>query len=298
VGAPRIVGELWAYRPSGALVAGAAALVLAAAGGWWLGDTSREEVAAPAPDAVLAVGDLKLGLDPAWVTADSMPGLPVEGADTFAPAPGLVGRALLMSGPAADASLIPAALRAELPQALPAARRATMAGLPAWTYGPLHDEGRTVEVTIAPTTAGVLALACSAPAASWSASLDCANGVHAVAGGKALAPTGDLGFRLSAGPVMRALDAERVSGRARLSARRPAAATALADAHRAAAAELDPFAVAGAPLAAVSALREAARGYDALATAARRRARTRFVVARARVAQSDAALAAALDRLR
>ena len=56
MGAPRIVGEVWAYRPSGALVAGAAALVLAAAGGWWLGGSSREEVAAPAPDTVITVG--------------------------------------------------------------------------------------------------------------------------------------------------------------------------------------------------------------------------------------------------
>lgn len=296
MGAPRIVGELWAYRPSGALVAGAAALVLAAAGGWWLGDASRQEVAAPAPDTVLAVGDLKLELDPTWVAADAMPGLPVEGADVLAPAPGLVGRALLVSGPAADASLIPAALRSELPAALPAPRRAAMAGLPAWTYGPLHDEGRMVEVTVVPTTAGVLALACSAPAASWSASLDCANGVHAVAGGAALAPAGDLGFRLAAGPVLRALDAERVSGRARLSARRPAAATTLAADHRAAAAALDPFATAGVPAAAVSALRDAARGYEALAAAARDR--SRFLAARARVSRSDAALAAALDRLR
>jgi hypothetical protein len=298
VGAPRIVGELRAYRPSGALVAAAAALVLAAAGGWWLGDASREEVAAPAPNTVVAVGGLTLELESTWVGADSVPGLPVEGAAVLAPAPGLVERALLVSGPAADASLIPAALRAELPAALPAPRRAAMAGLPAWTYGPLHDEGQMVEVTIAPTTTGVLALACSTPATNWSASRNCANGVRAVAGAEALAPTPDLGFRLAAGPALRALDAARVSGRARLSARRPAVATALARAHREAAAALAPFATAGAPADAVGALREAARGYDALATAARRRDRTRFVAARARVSRSDAELATALDRLR
>jgi hypothetical protein len=98
--------------------------------------------------------------------------------------------------------------------------------------------------------------------------------------------------------VLRTLDAERVAGRARLSARRPAAATALATAHREAAAALGPFAVAGAPVAAVTAMRDAARGYDALAAAAHRRNRSRFVAARARVAGSDAALAAALARLR
>ena len=153
-------------------------------------------------------------------------------------------------------------------------------------------------MTIAPTTAGLLALACSTPAQSWSASLDCANGVHAVAGAEALAPTPDLGFRQAAGPALSALDEERVGGRERLSARRPAVATALARAHREAAAALSPFATGGAPADAVGALREAARGYDALATAARRRDRSRFVAARAQVSSSDAALAAALTRLR
>jgi hypothetical protein len=296
--AHRIQHALQAYRPTGAMVAGAAALALAAAGGWWLGGATSEETPAASRDTVVAVGALELGLEPSWVSADSVPGLPVAGAEVRAAAPGLPERALLVTGAAADASLIPAALRAELPADLPKPRRAAVAGLPAWTYGPLADEGRMLEITVAPTTEGVLALACSAPATTWSAWLDCAGGVHTAGGADALTPSADLAFRQAAGPVLGTLDGERVSGRARLSARRPAVASALARAHRDAAAALAPFASTGAPVAAVGALREAARGYDALAAAARSRDRRSFVAARARVSRSDAALAAALADLR
>jgi hypothetical protein len=295
-GVRRALAHLQALRPSAAMVAGATALAVAAAGGWWLGGAAREDTPAPAGDTVVAIGALQLMLESTWVRAESVPGLPVGGAEVLAPAPGLAERALVVAGRAADSSLIPAALRAELPAALPEPRRATLAGLPAWTYGPLRDEGRMLEVTVAPTTAGVLALACSAPTASWSAWLDCGNGVHTVAAGdaKTLVPTAELAFGQAAAPVLLTLDAERVAARARLSARRPAAATALARAHRVAAAALAPFATAGA----VTAMRGAARGYDALAAAARRRDRTRFVAARAQVSASDAALDAALARLR
>jgi hypothetical protein len=299
-GARRALADLQALRPSGAMVAGATALAVAAAGGRWLGGASREDTPAPAGDTVVAIGALQLELESTWVRAESVPGLPVGGAVVVAPAPGLSERALVVTGRAADSSLIPAALRAELPAELPEPRRATLAGLPAWTYGPLRDEGRMLEVTVAPTTAGVVALACSAPTASWSAWLDCGNGVHTVAAGdaKTLVPTAELAFRQAAAPVLLTLDAERVAARARLSARRPAAATALARAHRVAAAALAPFATAGAPAGAVTAMRGAARGYDALAAAARHRDRTRFVAARAQVSASDAALDAALARLR
>ena len=302
MGAPsrRALADLQALRPSGAIVAGATALVLAAAGGWWLGGASREETAPPARDAVVAVGGLRVAVESTWVGAASVPGLAVDGAEILAPAPGLAERALLVTGLPSDASLIPSALRSELPADLPRPRRAALAELPAWTYGPLHDGGRTLEVTVAPTTAGVLALACSAPTSSWSAWLDCGDGVQALTASdaKALEPTTDLGFRQAAGPVLERLDAARVDGRARLTARRPAAATALARPHREAAAALAPFATAGAAADTVTALRDAARGYDALATATRRRARARFVAARARVSASDAALSAALADLR
>jgi hypothetical protein len=287
-----------AFRPSGALVAGALAAVLAGGAGWWLGGVSREQTPAPVTPTVAAVGTLQLELEHAWVRADAAPGLPVQGAEVFSPARGLAARALLVTGPAADATLIPTALRSELPGDLPAPQRATLGGLAAWTYGPLRDGGRTLEVTVAPTTAGTLALACSAPSASWTS---CGHGVQAVDTGaaKALAPASDLAFRQAAGPVLERLDRQRVAGRERLSdARRAAPATALARAHREAAAALEPFAAGGATADAVTALRRAAAGYAALAAAGRDRDRARFISARRAVRSADAQLAAALAALR
>jgi hypothetical protein len=62
--------------------------------------------------------------------------------------------------------------------------------------------------------------------------------------------------------------------------------------------ELAPLAAPGESGSVVAALRDAARGYDALARTARRNDRQRFIAARAAVARSDAALAGALRRLR
>jgi hypothetical protein len=277
-------------RPSGAVVAGLAALAVAAAGGWWLGGVSRTEAPAVAPASVAVVGDLRLTLDPEWATADAAPR--VAGAQAFAPAPGLSARALLVSGSPVDATLVPAALRAELPENLPAPRKTELGALPAWSYGPVHAGGRVIEVTVAPTTGGVLAVACAAPPASWNAALDCEAGVRSItsAGSEALTPSTDLAFRQAAGPVLRELDGRRVAGRRALG-ERLSAATALAKAHRAAAAELEPFVAPGAPADAIAALREAARGYDTLASDPPRR---RFIAARVTIARADAALAAAL----
>ena len=116
---------------------------------------------------------------PTWVPADAAP--LIQGAQAFAPAPGLSARAMLVHGEAVDATLVPAALRGDAPsRACPRRRRATLGGLAAWNYGPIRDKHRVIEVTVAPTTA-----ACSpSPArprpragAPRSAALD---GVHAV----------------------------------------------------------------------------------------------------------------------
>ena len=240
-------------RPSPALVAGVAALAVAAIVGWWLGGVStragsRRGRRTRSPRSATCELEIEAG----WAAAEAAPGPLVEGGQAFAPLPGLSARALLVTGPAVDATLVPAALRAELPETLPSPRRAMLGGLTAWHYGPLRTKNRILEVTVAPTTAGMLALTCSAPPASWSAALGCAEGVHAItsAKAKALDPTDDLAFRQAAGPALAALDRERVAGRRTLAragkpAPRAAAATALAGVHRDAAAALAPFAVEG-----------------------------------------------------
>jgi hypothetical protein len=295
----RLLAGLQTVRPPAALVAGGCALALAAAGGWWLGGSSRAPAPVVAPNSVAALGDVRLELEAGWA-----PAAPVEGVKAFSPVPGLPGRALLASGPAVDPTLIPDTLRAQLPESLPAPRKATLGGLPAWGYGPLRHRGRVVELTVLPTMGGMLAVACVAPPSAWSGALGCADGVHAIAtDDRTLAPAPDLAFRQAAAPALETLDEARVAGRARLDGARRTAAASLAGAHREAATALAPFAAPGASTDAVAALRDAARGYDALAAAPDRRSvtrrqRARFVAARQQVARADAALAAALAELR
>ena len=126
-------------RPSGALVAGLAALAVAGAGGWWLGGSSRSAAPVVVPASVAVVGDLRLELDPDWAAADAAPR--VAGAQAFAPAPRLAARALLVSGPPADTTLVPAALRSELPENLPAPRKAELGTLAAWSTARSAPEG-------------------------------------------------------------------------------------------------------------------------------------------------------------
>jgi hypothetical protein len=284
-------------RPAGSSRARLARLAIVAAagvGGWWLGTVVRapDRIATPRP--LVAVGPMQLALAPEWTRA---PGPDVRGAQSFAPVDGMPARALLVAGPAVDASLIPAALRAQLPTPLPAPRRAKLGGLPAWTYGPIRADGRVTEVTVAPTTVAVLAVACSAETETWSAALGCEAGVRSIAspGGDALVPAPDLAFRRRAPAVLRRLDGKRVAGRAALArGRRIAASHRLARAHRAAAAALAPFAAPGATAGTVAALRRTAASYDAFARA---RGRRGFIAARKSVTRAEAALAAALKRL-
>ncbi len=286
-------------HPWSLIAAAGAALVVTAAIGWGLGGAARPAPPAVAANVVAAVGDLRIELENGWAPADAAPA--VAGAQAYAPVPGVDARALLVHGPAVDASLLPAALRDVLPAALPEPRRARLAGLRAWSYGPLRAEGRILQVTVVPTTGGTFAVACSAQPAGWDAAAGCTGGVYAISsqGARTLVPAPALAFRQQAGPALGALDGRRVALRARLAdTRRPAAATALADVHRSTAATLAPFAAPGASEQVVAALRDAARGYDALASATRRDARRPFIRARAAVARADVALAAALRELR
>ena len=279
-------------------LAGLAVLAVASAGGWWLGGVARapDPVAAPPPPAT--VSRIQVELPPAWTVAPAPPGSAVRGSQSYAPVAGMPARALLVSGLPADASLVPAALRAELPAQLPQPRRTKLAGRPAWTYGPIRDGARVMEVTVAPSTAAVLAVACSAPTETWSAALGCEAGIRSIgpAGGDPLTPAPDLAFRRLAPGAIRKLDGKRVAGRAALArGPRPAVARNLAAAHRDAAAALAPLAATKSTTAAVAALRRTAGGYDQLARAA---GRDRYLAARQAVNRAEAGLAGALKRLR
>ncbi len=284
--------------PSRALLSGVAALALTAVCGWWLGGAATAPDAAEAPQPIVVMSGMQLEIPATWTPARPAPGMDAPGMATFAPTAGLPVRARLIAGQPADASLIPAALRSQLPAELPAPRRARLAGLPAWTYGPINHGKRVLELTLAPTAAGVLAVECSASPATWSAAIGCEAGIRSIggSGNKAVAPAPDLAFRQRASAVFRALDGRRVAGRAALArGHRFAASGSLARAHRDAAAALAPFAAPGVTADAVAALRRTAGSYDALARAARR---ARFIAARKGVARAEAGLAGALKRLR
>ena len=286
-------------HPWGLVAVAAATLAATAAIGWGLGVAARPAPPAVAANVVAAVGDLRIELQNGWTPAEAAPA--VAGAQAYAPIPGVNARALLVHGPAVDATLVPAALRSALPATLPEPRRARLAGLRGVDLRPAADRGTHAAVTVVPTTAGTLAVVCSAPPAAWDAVAGCTGGVYAISSqaARTLAPSPALAFRLHAGPALQALDRRRVTLRARLAAtRRPAAATALAGVHRRTASALAVFAAPGAGEWVVAALRAAARGYDALAVAARRDARQPFIRARAAVARADGALAAALRELR
>ena len=285
--------------PSRALVLGIAAIAAAVAGGWWLGGVSQTPEPVASPTAVVTVGTVQAALAPEWSPAPAAPGPDAEGGRAFAPSAGLPARALLVSGPAVDASLVPGPLLSALGTDLPAPRRTNLAGLSAWTYGPVRGEERVFQVTVVPTTTGSLAVTCSSPPETWSVALGCASGVREVSAvdGRALAPAPDLAFRQNAPAVLASLDDARVAGRKALAgpaAGRAAAAVRLARAHRSAAAALAPFAVEGPTAGAVGALRAVGARYEAFAAAVRSGSRPRFVRVRGGLRRAEAALAAAL----
>jgi hypothetical protein len=283
--------------PSRALLAGLVAVVAAVAAGWWLGGVSRTPETLDVPTSIVPVGQVRVEVAADWAPATAAPGPDAEGGQAFAPAAGLTARALLVAGPAADPSLVPPALRAELPDPLPPARRTKLAGVAAWTYGPVRSEERVLQVTVVPTTVGVLAVVCSSPPETWSVALGCASGVRKLApvGGQTLAPSPELAFRQRASGVLRTLDRDRVAGREALAGpRRPAAARRLAEAHSAAAATLAGMAVKGVTGDSVVALRDASRAYQAFGRAESRRG---FIRTRAAVRRAEGALAGALAKL-
>jgi hypothetical protein len=286
-------------RPHGRspVAAGVAAVIVAGAAGWLAGGLGDEVAAPPVPfPATATIGPASLAVPASWepVAAPS-------GTRGFAAAPGLPARVLIAFSPRLDRSLVPPALAASIGTDLQRPRAAELGGLPAWRYGPV-EVGRTMaQVTVAPTTAGTLAVACTAPAATWNVARDCDAGIETVrlTGARALRPAPDLAFRRALPPVLADLDSRRVSGRAALRRRatRRAAARELALAHDAAAAKLSELAVPGPPATLVKALRRDARTYRTFGRATRGRPSHAGARARARVAAAEAALGRALRRV-
>jgi hypothetical protein len=288
----------------------AAVVLVACAGlaGWaWRTATAPEPLPPPAPPRTVALGAVSVPVPGAWEAAGTrVDGVPDPGPQSaaFAPLPGLSVRALVVLAPTDDATLVPAPLRA---LAGGAPRRTTLAGMDAWGYRPqATDDRRVAQVTVAPTTAGSLAVVCIAPDGAWSAAEGCAEdlGPATLRGATPLAPRRSLVFERRLDPVLERLNARRVELRARLrgvARRRGQArfAARLDRLHVRALAALKPAApeAGGAPRAVLRELRRTARGYRRLSVAARRGWPARYRQARLAIRRSDRALGAALARV-
>ena len=287
-----------------------AAVLLALAAGWLVRGalTTTPGPAAPAAQPV-ELGTIALTVDGGWAAAQPVAGvhgLAAASTKSFAPAAGLQARVLATVAPVDHPTLVPAALRAMLPDRLGSPQPARLAGLPAWHYGeqPLAG-GRLIELTVAPTSAGVLAVACIAGTHEWMAAEGCARSVRAVDLGavRALEPDGAMALRAALPAAIERLGARRAELRERLRAattRRGQSRLAgrLARVYERTAATLAPVAPAeGRGTGLVARLGRPAAAYRRMAVAARRNQPLRFRRAGRSVARSEAAAGRALARL-
>jgi hypothetical protein len=295
--------------PSRARVLGMLALVAVAcaAAAAFAGRLAGEAVVTqPTPNGptvqAATVGAATLVAPASWAGAEQIPealGLDPTSTAAFATRPGLRAYAVATLAPADHPTLIPRPLRLLLNTAPPPPVPTRLAGRPAWRYGRLPASGgRSVELTVAATTAGSLAIACVASPDAGAAVAGCASDIHdvALAGASWLAPD-ELAARTGLAAVVERLDRQRVARRAALRrARTPAAqsriARRLAGSYVRAASALDR------PAPVVKALRAAARAHRRLAAAAASKRRRGFRAARRAVAARDAALTRALARAR
>jgi hypothetical protein len=281
-----------------------ATVALAALAGAWIGTLvgSRGGTARAATRHV-DVGAARLVVPGDWraapVRSAGIAGLDPASTAVLEPYSGAPSRTIVTVAPIDDASLLPRPLRAAAAVPLPPARPTRLAGLRAWLYAGLRmaSGDRTMNVTVLPTTAGAIAVACVSPIAWSPAGGQCASSVEAVGlrAAGTLTPSPDLALRLRLSPVVATLDAVRVRARAGLRhAATPATqarwARALARADRAAAVSLRP--VAGAAL--LQALAGTARAYERLAAAATAGSAGAFSGARREIDRAEAGLAASL----
>jgi hypothetical protein len=288
-------------------IAVAALLGLAALAGQWsarrgAAHSSRGETAA----RMHALGPLRVTVPSEWrqlpVHAAGLRGTEPKSTLVFDTAPGLSARAVLMLESLASVippSLLPTPLLDAAGSSPGRPRAVRLDGRRSWMYTavPARRTADTMDITVLPTTAGVMSVACAAPRLAFAGAVSCASDLRIVLdGARALRPTIDLAFRLRLPEVAPRLDSERVTQRMALSrARTPAAqaraARRLAAAHARAAGSLAPLARGGAATELVALLRESSREYDALARSVAARDRGAYERASRAIDDADDRLA-------
>jgi hypothetical protein len=276
--------------------------------GWRLGGAVQPVARDTAPAARIAgAGPVELVVPTEWSVRSRLPveGLRPERTTVLAPTAGVPAYVVVTVEKVDHPSLVPAALRAVTLRPVPEPVRTTVLERPAWGYGELPIKGnRLMDVTVVPSTVGVLAIACIAPRQWWSAATGCAGGLRAMRlpDGAWLRPSPDVAFYARLPMVVRRLDRERSLGRAGLRrARTPEAqsvqARRLGLAYERAASALAPYAGPGeGATRVIAALRRSARAHRRLAGAAASGSPRRYARARQAIDGLDARLAGAFER--
>jgi hypothetical protein len=288
-----------------AAVAALVAVVGAALLGWQVGDRRSGTPAGP-PSPTARIGPASMVVPPHWrpipVSRTRLELGDGVAARAFEVAPGLPARAVVLVGPPADATLLPAALRdagRDRPRAV------TLAGNPAWRYPESRrPDGRHAEATVLPTSAGVIAVGCLAPSFAWAAAAGCAAEIERIRleGARVLPPDDSAALRLVLPPKIAELRAARARhrqalARARTGAEQAGASRALAAVLRRTADSLSPFAPATRQRRLVAALRRTAGAYRRLATAAAGGRPRAYARARVMVVRAEQSAGAALARV-
>ena len=241
---------------------------------------------------------------PATLRSAGVAGLDPRNTVVLEPYPGSSARVIATFARADHASLIPAVLRDLLRKRLPPPVATRLARWPVWQYLALltRSGGRTADVTVIPTTRGVLAVACLRPVAVVDAG--CTPGVEAISviDASPLLPSTSLASALQLPAVLRPLDRARVNGRTALEhavspAAQAAIARRLARAYSFAAVSLRARAgEAAAPLG--QRLVGTSRAYGHLSAAAAEGSVARFHAASEEVDRAEAGVKRAVARIR
>jgi hypothetical protein len=306
--------QLAGFRSTGAertlaiATAAAAGVAVALVAGILAGSSMKAREEPAAAIRMVQAGNARLAVPAEWrpatLRSTAVAGLDRLSAVAFEPYGGTADRVLAVLAAADHPSLVPEALRRllEAPPQHPVAGR--LAGWPAWHYPwTLTRVGnRAVDITVMPTTRGVLAVACVSSVTV--AYAGCALDVEAVSVADAapLVPSTAVALGLELPAALRTLDRARVDGRRALEhARSPAAQAAtarrLAHAYSSTAKSLTRDAGdAAAPLA--KRLETAGRAYARLGMAASDRSTVRFDAARRGVGAAEAAVIRTVAQIR
>lgn len=289
----------------------AAVLVLAAlAGRWAARDSALPRSRTWASEQAPALGPLRIAAPPPWrrlpASAAGFKGIDKLPTQVFDRASGLSSRAVITVASVdstASPSLIPKPLHDAAARPFGRPRAVRLDGRRAWLYlaVPIRSADETMEITVLPTTAGVVAIACVAPTLAFSGAAGCASALDlTLQRARALRPTADLGFRFRLGAIAGRFDRERVEHRAMLSrARTPRAqaraAHRLAVGHERAARALAPLVGTDTTAEVVASLRDASRRYEDLKRSAAADDRAAFSLAARAIEAADHRLADAWD---